>query len=123
MAHLTVVADTSDGDAPDEAIVARVLAGDTAAFERLVRRHNRRLFRATRAILRNDDDAEDAMQEAYVSAFAHLKDFGGRARFSTWLVRIAVYEALGRLRRGKRITFLDDADEEEPMALTKNPEE
>jgi RNA polymerase sigma-70 factor (ECF subfamily) len=124
MSHLTAVASAGDPSATDEAIVARVLAGDTASFESLVRRHNRRLFRATRAILKNDDEAEDAMQEAYVSAFAHLRDFGGRARFSTWLVRIAVYEALGRLRRGKRLTFLeDDAFVEEPMAVTRDPEE
>lgn len=111
-------------DCEDEEVVARVLAGETVAFETLIRRHNRRVFRATRAILRNDDEAEDAMQEAYVSAFAHLKDFGGRARFSTWLVRIAVYEALGRLRRGKRLTSLDEAElEEEPMATTRSPEE
>lgn len=111
-------------DEADEAIVARVVAGDTAAFERLVRRHNQRMFRAARAILKNDDEAEDAMQEAYVSAFAHLTQFGGRARFSTWLVRIAVYEALGRLRRDKRLTSLDEATlEDEPMARTRDPEE
>jgi RNA polymerase sigma-70 factor (ECF subfamily) len=123
MSYLTVVAETDTADASDESIVARVLAGDTDAFEALVRRHNRRVFRATRAILKSDDDAEDAMQEAYVSAFAHLTDFGGRARFSTWLVRIAVYEALGRLRRGKRLTSLDDAEFEEPMATTRDPEQ
>lgn len=124
MSYLTAVAGTDSADATDEAIVARVIGGDTAAFEALMRRHNRRVFRATRAILRSDDEAEDAMQEAYVSAFSHLKDFGGRARFSTWLVRIAVYEALGRLRRGKRLISLDDADfEEEPMATTRDPEE
>ena len=117
------VADVASPDATDAAIVARVVAGDTGAFELLMRRHNRAVFRATRAILRNDDAAEDAMQEAYVSAFAHLHDFGGRARFSTWLVRIAVYEALGRLRRGKRLTSFDDADfVEEPMATTRSPE-
>jgi RNA polymerase sigma-70 factor (ECF subfamily) len=124
MTYLTAVAGIDMQDAPDEAIVARVVAGDTAAFETLVRRHNQRLFRATRAILKNDDEAEDAMQEAYVSAFAHLTDFGGRARFSTWLVRIAVYEALGRLRKGKRLTSLDDTQlEEGPMATTRDPEE
>jgi RNA polymerase sigma-70 factor (ECF subfamily) len=124
MSYLTVVAETDSVDATDEAIVARVVAGDTDAFEALVRRHNRRVFRAARAILKSDDEAEDAMQEAYVSAFSHLTDFGGRARFSTWLVRIAVYEALGRLRRGKRITSLDDVElEEEPMATTRDPEQ
>jgi RNA polymerase sigma factor (sigma-70 family) len=103
MGYLFPVADPSFVEASDESIVARVVAGDTEAFELLMRRHNRRVYRAVRAILRNDGEAEDAMQEAYVSAFAHLRDFGGRSRFSTWLVRIAVYEALGRLRRGKRV--------------------
>jgi RNA polymerase sigma-70 factor, ECF subfamily len=85
----------------DEAIVRRVLEGETALFELIVRRYNQRLFRAARAILRDDDAAEDAMQEAYVRAFAHLDQFAGEAKFSTWLTKIAVYEALGRLRRAK----------------------
>jgi RNA polymerase sigma-70 factor, ECF subfamily len=119
---------TADGDAAaddsDEAIVAQVLAGDTAAFERLMRRHNARVFRAARAILRTDDEAEDAMQEAYVSAFAHLSAFAGRARFSTWLVRIAVHEALARCRRAKRASSLDDVDAEEKiMSKARTPEE
>jgi RNA polymerase sigma-70 factor (ECF subfamily) len=110
-------------DPSDETLVARVVAGDTASFETLMRRHNRRVFRAARAILKNDDEAEDAMQEAYVSAFAHLRDFGGRSRFSTWLVRIAVYEALGRLRRSTRVTSLEAAElEQEPMARTRSPD-
>jgi RNA polymerase sigma-70 factor, ECF subfamily len=86
----------------DEEIVARVLGGDTSLFELIVRRHNQRLFRAARAILRNDGEAEDAMQEAYVRAFVNLDQFAGEAKFSTWLTKIAVYEALGRLRRAKR---------------------
>ncbi len=123
MRYLVPVADIGSVDASDESVIARVVAGDTAAFEVLMRRHNRRVFRATRAILRSDEEAEDAMQEAYVSAFAHLRDFGGRSRFSTWLVRIAVYEALRRLRRGKRLTSLEDAElEEDPMAATRSPE-
>ena len=91
----------------DEALVARVVAGEHALFELLMRRHNRRVFRTTRAILKNDDEAEDAMQEAYVSAFTHLADFSGRSRFSTWLVRIAVHECLGRLRKSKRVASFD----------------
>jgi RNA polymerase sigma-70 factor, ECF subfamily len=111
-------------DVSDEGIVARVVGGDTAAFELLMRRHNGRVFRAIRAILRDEDEVEDAMQQSYLSAFTHLGDFGGRARFSTWLVRIAVNEALARLRRRKRVTLLDDEEaEEEPMATTRSPEE
>lgn len=112
---------------PDDAIVARVLEGDTAAFELLMRRHNQRVFRATRAVLHNDDEAEDAMQAAYLAAFAHLKDFAGRAAFSTWLTRIAVHEAFARLRKAKRTASLDDVGEdvieEDRMSGTRNPED
>lgn len=108
----------------DETIVAQVVGGDTAAFELLMRRNNQRVYRAVRAILKNDDEAEDAMQQAYVSAFAHLGEFGGRSQFSTWLTRIAVNEALARLRRAKRTASLDDVHlEEEPMAATRSPED
>lgn len=86
----------------DEDIVARVLSGDVPLFELLVRRHNQRLYRATKAILRDEAEAEDAMQEAYVHAFVKLNQFAGEAKFSTWLTKIAVYEALGRLRRRRR---------------------
>jgi RNA polymerase sigma-70 factor (ECF subfamily) len=82
----------------DEEVVARVLAGDVASFEILMRRHNQRLYRIGRAILRNDSEAEDVMQEAYVNAYQHLGQFAGRAKFSTWLSRIAVNEALARRR-------------------------
>jgi len=95
-----------DGTA-DEDVVQRVLAGESALYEVLMRRYNRRLYRVARSILRNDVDAEDAMQEAYVRAYQHLNQFAGEARFSTWLTKIAVYEALGRLRRQGRTENLD----------------
>jgi RNA polymerase sigma-70 factor (ECF subfamily) len=95
----------------DEEVVERVRAGDRALFEVLMRRHNQRVFRAARSIVRSDDEAEDVMQEGYVLAFQHLGDFAGRSRFSTWLTRIVVHEALKRVRRGKRITFEEDMDE------------
>ncbi len=82
----------------DEDIVARVVAGDIASFEVLMRRHNQRLYRIGRAILRNDADAEDLMQESYIRAYQNLSKFEGRAKFSTWLSRIAVNEALARKR-------------------------
>ena len=85
----------------DEEIVARVRAGETALYEVLMRRYNQRLFRITRGILRDDDEAEDVLQEAYVKAFASLHQFAGRARFSTWLARIAIHEAFSRLRKRK----------------------
>ena len=81
---------------PDEEIVRRVLEGDGLLFEVLMRRHNQRIYRAVRSILRDDSECEDTMQEAYVSAFAHLDQFAGRAKFSTWLTRIAVNEAIKR---------------------------
>lgn len=92
----------------DEQVVARVRGGDTAAFALLMRRHNQRLYRAVRAILRDDDDTEDVLQDTYMRAFRHLDQFQGRARFSTWLTRIAVHEALHRRQRGARLTRLDD---------------
>ena len=83
----------------DDDVVRRVLAGDTPLFEVLMRRYNQRLFRVARAVLRDPDEAEDVMQHAYVRAFEHLGQFEGRARFATWLTKIALYEALGRARK------------------------
>jgi len=86
----------------DEDVVARVLAGDTALYEVIMRRYNQRLFRIARAILLDDDEAEDVTQDAYVRAYSSLDRFAGRATFSTWLTKIAVYEAFSRLRKRKR---------------------
>jgi RNA polymerase sigma-70 factor, ECF subfamily len=97
--------------ATDEEVVARVRAGETPLFELLIRRYNQRLYRVARSILRDEQEAEDVMQHAYVSAFAHLGQFEGRARFSTWLTRIAVHEALARARRRARVKCLDDVRE------------
>ncbi|HUK87498.1 MAG TPA: RNA polymerase sigma factor [Terriglobales bacterium] len=90
----------------DEEVVERVLSGDTALFEILMRRYNQRLYRAARSILREDAESEDVMQDAYVRAYQHLRQFAGRAKFSTWLTRIAVHEALARLRRRNRFQDL-----------------
>ena len=83
----------------DEEIVNRVSTGETEMFEILMRRHNQRLYRAARAILQDDAEAEDAVQQAYLNAYRHLDQFERRAQFSTWLTRIAVYEALARRKR------------------------
>jgi RNA polymerase sigma-70 factor, ECF subfamily len=91
----------------DEEIVVRVLQGQTALYEVLMRRHNERVYRAARAILRDEREAEDVMQQAYVNAYSHLRQFDGRATFSTWLVRIAVHEALARVRRRARVVAFD----------------
>jgi RNA polymerase sigma-70 factor (ECF subfamily) len=106
----------------DEEIVARVLDGDTPIFEVLMRRHNERVYRAARAIVRDEREAEDVMQEAYVNAYAHLAQFDRRAKFSTWLTRIAVHEALARVRRGRRYEPLDEAPLEAQMATTSTPD-
>ena len=106
----------------DEDVVSRVLAGDTPLFEVLMRRHNERVYRAARAILRDDKEAEDVMQEAYVNAYAHLAQFDGRAKFSTWLIKIAVYEALLRAKRRTRYEPLDDRAEETLMPTTPSPD-
>ncbi len=92
---------------PDEQVVIRVLDGQTALFEVLMRRHNERLYRAARAILRDESEAEDVMQQAYVNAYTHLRQFDGRSSFLTWLTRIAVHEALARARRRGRYTSMD----------------
>jgi RNA polymerase sigma-70 factor (ECF subfamily) len=96
----------------DEAVIARVLRGDIALFEVILRRHNLRMYRIVRAILGEDDEAEDVLQDAYVRAFAHLTSFQGHAAFSTWLTRIAVHEALARLRRRHRVVSLDDESDD-----------
>jgi RNA polymerase sigma-70 factor, ECF subfamily len=77
-------------------LVERVRAADAAAFELIMRRHNRRLFRLARGVLRNGAEAEDVVQETYVRAFAKLDEFRGPDGFSAWLARIAYNEALGR---------------------------
>jgi RNA polymerase sigma-70 factor (ECF subfamily) len=83
----------------DEDLVERARAHDEAAIRAIIQRHNRRLYRIARSILRDDDEAEDVLQETYLRAFTHLQDFRGDASFGTWLCRIAMNEALGRLRR------------------------
>lgn len=91
------------GEQPgDEALLARTAAHELEAFERLMRRHNSRLFRVARAILKDDAAAEDAVQEAYLEAFRHASEFRGDARVSTWLTRIVINQSLMRLRRLKR---------------------
>lgn len=83
----------------DTDLAARAASGDDGAFERIMRRHNRLLFRTARSILKSDAEAEDALQEAYLRAWRSLGSFRSEARLSTWLVRIVINESLGRLRR------------------------
>lgn len=86
----------------DEEIVERVLEGELESFELMIRRYNQRLFRIARTIVDHDDEAEDVLQQTYLNAFQHLRQFAGRAKFSTWLTRIAVHEALARRKRRQR---------------------
>lgn len=99
----------SDGE-----LVGRIRAGDGRAFEFVMRRHNRMMFRAARAILGSDADAEDAVQEAYVRAYHGLAGFRGEAKLSTWLVRIVVNQALGQ-RRSRSQAAMTSAQEEEAV--------
>jgi RNA polymerase sigma-70 factor (ECF subfamily) len=89
-------------DAPDAELARRVSGGDAAAFEILMRRYNRTLFRTARAILRDDAEAEDALQEAYLQAYQAIGGWREEAKLSTWLARIVANEALMRLRKQAR---------------------
>ena len=89
-------------DAPDSELAARLAAGERAAFEALMRRHNRALFRTARAILRDDAEAEDALQEAYLQAYRAIGGFRAEAKLKTWLARIVANEALMRVRKRAR---------------------
>ncbi len=94
----------------ESALVAQAKAGDAAAFSELVRHYDRRVFRMAKQITQNDDDAEDVLQEAFLKAYTHLDDFQGNSKFYTWIVRIAVNEALMKLRkrRSDRTVPLDE---------------
>jgi RNA polymerase sigma-70 factor (ECF subfamily) len=91
-----------NASAPDGELARRVAAGDHAAFALLMRRYNQSLYRAARSILKDDAEAEDAVQDAYLLAYRGMGSFRGDAKLSTWLMRIAVNEALARLRKRAR---------------------
>lgn len=95
----------------DEEVIARVLAGDSELYAILVRRHTSRLFRAVWTILANSADVEDVVQDAFVSAYKNLGQFEGRAKFSTWLTRIAVHRAL-EVMQGRREQSLDAGEQD-----------
>jgi RNA polymerase sigma-70 factor (ECF subfamily) len=105
----------------DEHVVERVLAGETALYEIIMRRYNQRLYRVVISILRDRDEAEDVLQDAYVRAYQHLSQFEGRASFSTWLTRIAVHEALARLRSRSRMLQLGTETDEEDIPVDSMP--
>jgi RNA polymerase sigma-70 factor (ECF subfamily) len=103
----TLTASTAFDEA---ALVAAAKAGDSNAFSELVQHYDRRVFRMAKQITQNDDDAEDVLQETFLKAYTHLDDFQGNSKFYTWVVRIAVNEALMKLRkrRSDRTVPLDD---------------
>ena len=100
----------------DTELVRRALGRDGTAFRTIMERYNRRLYRIARGILRNDSEAEDVVQESYVSAFAHLDSFRGESSLATWLSRITINEALGRLRRERAAVDLAVAETQRPEA-------
>lgn len=105
----------------DAAIIRQVLQGNTALFELLMRRYNERVYRAARAIVRDEMEAEDVMQQAYVNAYMHLRQFNGTAQFSTWLTKIAINESLARVRRQGRYEAFDDNRSNVEPFMTRTP--
>ena len=110
----------------DEEVITRVASGEADLFEVIMRRYNQRLFRVVRSIVGEDHEAEDAVQEVYLSAYSHLGQFAGQAQFSTWLTRIAINEALARRRRrvrGAELNFKEEDDTMLQSTSARNPED
>jgi RNA polymerase sigma-70 factor, ECF subfamily len=99
-------------DLPDDRLVERVRQRDYVAFEALMRRHNRRLFRVTRSVLRDSDAAQDAVQETYLRAFTRLDTYQPCGKFGAWITRVALNEALMIRRRTQADVSIDDVGEE-----------
>jgi len=105
-------------------LVAAAKKGDAAAFEELVNRYEAKIFRLTKNITGNREDAEDAMQDAFLKAYSHLQDFHGDSRFYTWLVRIAANESLMRLRKRRPNQFsLDEPIESDTDLMPRELED
>jgi RNA polymerase sigma-70 factor, ECF subfamily len=105
---LSAMEQANASDSSDEDLVLKILQGEVLLFEIIMRRHSQRLYRVARGILRNRWEAEDVMQAAYVRAYQHLAQFAGRAKFSTWLTRIAVHESLNRLEERTRVRYIEE---------------
>src|SRR5262249_30653537 len=101
-------ADRPNAAPTDAELVARACRGDRLAFELIMRRHNRRLFRLARSLLKRDSDAEDVLQDAYLRAYVRLCDLADGRALAAWLARIVANEALGRLRGGACVVSLDE---------------
>ncbi|MDX8468969.1 RNA polymerase sigma factor [Mesorhizobium sp. VK23B] len=111
----------ADAIASDMALVRRALAREAGAFRSIIKTHNQRLYRIARGVVRNDAEAEDIVQEAYMRAFASLDAFRGDASLATWLTRIVINEALGRLRKKKRIVAMPENPEAQIIRFPLNP--
>jgi RNA polymerase sigma-70 factor (ECF subfamily) len=110
---------SDDARADDRALARQVASGDRHAFDRLMRRHNRRLYRLARAALRDDAEAEDALQEAYLAAYRSIGQYRGEASLSTWLSRMVLNECFARLRKSKRrqnVVPMEASDDMDTMA-------
>jgi RNA polymerase sigma-70 factor, ECF subfamily len=114
---------------PDAEIVGRILAGERGLFEILMRRYNQQLYRAARAVVNDEAEVEDIMQQAYFNAFTHLHQFEERARFSTWMTRIVLNEAFARRRKRQQVDAFakrhpgdDDGEMMEPTTSQPDPE-
>jgi RNA polymerase sigma-70 factor (ECF subfamily) len=105
----------------DLELARRAMARDGAAFRAIIKTHNQRLYRIARGVVRNDAEAEDIVQEAYVRAFAHLERFRGDASLGTWLSRIVINEALGRLRKRRRTVAMPENPQAEIIQFPLNP--
>ena len=102
----------------DEELVSRVITGEIELFETIVQRYSRRLFRVALSVLHNEAEAEDVVQDAFLSAYQHLRQFAGRAKFSTWISRIALHRAFAVASQSKRRVSLDDEhDGEQPSRV------
>ncbi len=105
----------------DEDVVRRVVAGEVALFEVLMRRNNQRLYRAVRAVLHSEEDVEEVMQQTYVAAYGALSDFAHASKFSTWLLRIGLNAALSHRRR-KALSVAPPSSEEDPVEFLPSPQ-
>ena len=123
MATDTSTAVQLEGEQADSELIARILGGQTALFELLMRRYNERVYRAARSIVRDEQEAEDVMQQAYVNAYTHLRQFNGSAQFSTWLTRIAINEALARVRLKSRYQPFDEEQSNVEPFMSSRPSE
>jgi RNA polymerase sigma-70 factor, ECF subfamily len=108
---------------PDDVVVERIRGGQSALYEILMRRYNQRIYRVALSILQDPAEAEDVMQETYVRAWRYLDQFAGQAKFSTWMTKIAVYEALARLRRRAPMEHIDAVPEGKLQVVNKDDPE